>query len=85
MPEALYSIGTWDMDAQAYTPQVGTEPCINVPWRRLLQVLRLLRTMGYSAHRLRDADGEHDNNDWSVLVERTDNLTEEEVLRSWKR
>ena len=58
----LYSIGTWDTDLQAYTPQVGTEPCINVPWRRLLQVMRLLRQDGYS----------HDSNDWSVLVERTD-------------
>ena len=67
----LYSIGTWDTDVQAYTPQVGTEPCVNVPWRRLLQVLRLLRRMGYSAHRYRDAHGGHDDNDWAVMVERT--------------
>ena len=47
-------------------------PCINVPWLTLLECLRQLRQMGYTAHRLRTADGEHDANDWSVLVERTD-------------
>ena len=75
MSEPLYTIGTWDMDEQAYTPQVGlTVPCINVPWRTLLQVLRELRQLGYTAHRRRDANGDHDDNDWAVLVERTDGL-----------
>lgn len=80
-----YSIGTWDSDEQAYTPQVGTEPCVNVSWRRMLSVLRLLRRMGYSAHRRRDADGCHDDNDWCVLVERTDGMTGEQVLEAWRR
>lgn len=83
---AAYSIGTWDADAQAYTPQIGlTVPCVNVPWRTLLEVLRQLRRMGYAAHRRRDGDGEHSDNDWAVLVERTDGLTEAEVLRQWER
>jgi hypothetical protein len=69
----LYSIGTWSCDEQAYTPQVGLSvPSQNVPWRGLLAVLRELKTFGYSCHRLRDSDGDHSCNDWSVLVERTD-------------
>lgn len=87
MSEPLYSCGTWDADpdVQAFTPQIGTEPCINVPWRRLLQVLRLLRQLGYTAHYLRDPGGSHENNDPMVLVERTDGLTEPEILKSWRR
>jgi hypothetical protein len=84
--ESRYSIGTWDTDAQAYTPQEGlTVHCVNVPWRTLLQVMRELRLLGYSAHRTRDSDGEHGDNDWSVLVERTNGMTEAEVLAGWKR
>jgi hypothetical protein len=72
-PVPLYSVGTWDTDEQAYTPQAGlTVPSQNVPLPGLLAVLRQLRSMGYTAHRYRDADGCHDDNDWSVLVERTD-------------
>lgn len=83
---AVFSIGTWDGDAQAYTPQVGlTVPCVNVPWRTLLCVLRELRSMGYSAHRVRSENGDHEDNDWAVLVERTDGMTEAEVLKGWKR
>lgn len=71
--EALYSIGTWDADLQAYTRQEGlTVPSENVSWKTLLEVLRQLRRMGYSAHRRRDLDGGYDDNDWAVLVERTD-------------
>lgn len=82
----LYSVGTWDIDAQAYTVQDGlTVPCLNVPWRGLLAVLRELRSIGYTAHRRRDASGEHDDNDWSVLVERTDGAAEAEILDGWKR
>ena len=69
----LYSIGTWDTDEQAYTPQVGLSvPSQNVPLSVVKRVLTELREMGYSAHRFRDANGEHNNNDWSILVERTD-------------
>jgi hypothetical protein len=86
MPEPLYSAGTWDMDAQAYTVQEGlTVPCINVPLNVLRRVLRELRGMGYRAHRLRDGDGSHDDNDWSVLVERTDGAPEAEILAGWNR
>lgn len=66
----LYSVGTWDGEKQAYTPQEGLSvPSQNVPWTGLLAVLRELRKMGYSCHRFRDPDGSHDT---SVLVERTD-------------
>lgn len=73
MSHPLYSIGTWDTDRQAYTPQEGlTVPCINVPLATMRQVVRELRSMGYSCHRVRGADGEHWENDWTVLIERTD-------------
>lgn len=45
----LYSIGTYDGDAQGYTPQAGLSLYpINVPWRGLLQIMRELCQMGYS-------------------------------------
>lgn len=73
MSEPLYSIGTWDTHEQAYTRQANlTVPSENVPWRTLLEVFRQLRAMGYSCHRYRDADGSHEDNDWCVIVERTD-------------
>ena len=76
MNTPLYSIGTWDTDLQAYTPQIGvTVPCLNVPLATMREVLRQLRRMGYSCHRRRTSAGgewSHDDNDWSVLVERTD-------------
>lgn len=72
-----YTVRTWDTDQQAYTPQVG----LSVPWCgltlwQLKTALRELREIGYSAHRFRDENGEHDSNDWSVLVERDDELTD---------
>jgi hypothetical protein len=73
MAKPLYSIGTWDSELEAYTPQLGlTVPCINVPLTTMRQVVRELRSMGYTCHRFRDADGEHGDNDTSVLIERTD-------------
>ncbi len=70
---ALYSIATWDIDLQAYTEQVGlTVPSQNVDIHGLRAVLKQLKRMGYSCHRFRDPDGGHDDNDWCVLVERTD-------------
>jgi hypothetical protein len=56
-------------------------PSFNITWRQLLTALRELRSMGYSAHR-RHEEGD---NDWSVLVERTDGKTPEEILEGWKR
>lgn len=82
--EARYSVGTWDTEEQAYTPQTGV-PAFNLTLGQLLGSLRMLRNCGYSAHRLRDEDGGHENNDWSVLVERTTGMTEKEILESWKR
>jgi|GEM_PF-5427521 len=72
-PVPLYSITTWDYDKQAYTPQQGLSvPSLNVSWRQLLAAVRELRAMGYTCHRVRAADGSHDENDCAVLVERTD-------------
>lgn len=83
---AQYSVGTWDTDAQAYTPQVGLRvPSIGIDKGTLRTALKELRSRGYSAHRVRDSNGDYDDNDWCVLVERTDNMTEAEVLESWKR
>jgi len=83
---ALYSVGTWDTDVSGYTPQPEMRcPCINVTWRGLLNALRELRNEhGYDAGRVRFADGSRDS-DWSVLVERTDGLTLDEILRNWER
>jgi hypothetical protein len=83
--EARYSVGTWDTDAQAYTPQDGV-PAFNLTLSQLLGSLRMLRRRcGYSAHRRRDEDGGHEDNDWSVLVERTDGEPEAEILKAWRR
>lgn len=69
----LYTVRTWDTELQAYTPQENlTVPSENVPLWGLKAALSRLRLMGYGAHRRRDDDGGHDDNDWSVLVERTD-------------
>lgn len=82
----LYSVGTWDSDAYGYTPQAGLSvPCLNIPLPTLRQVVRELRQMGYTAHRTRGADGDYDDNDWCVLIERTDGLEHEKILESWKR
>ena len=71
--QSLYSVGTWDTDLQAFTPQAGlTCPSQNVPLFSLLDVLRQLRAMGYTCHRRRDKNGDHCDNDCSVLIERTD-------------
>jgi hypothetical protein len=81
----LYSIGTWDMDAQAYTPQVGTSRTFNMTAADLRRAIHELRGMGYRAHRFRDANGSHDDNDWCVLIERTDGKPEAQILEDWKR
>lgn len=86
MTKPLYSVSTWDTDEQAYTPQVGvTVPAFNITLWQLRHALKELRQMGYTAHRYRDPDGEHDDNDWSVLVERTDGRPEAEIRKGWER
>lgn len=84
MSTPLYSVGTWDTEAQAFTPQVGV-PAFNLTLAELRQSLRELRRHGYQCHRYRDANGTHDDNDFYVLVERTDGMSESEILKQWKR
>jgi len=73
------------MDLQAYTPQVGLQNCLNITATELLQRMHALRDIGYSVHRRRDMDGTHEDNDWVVLIERTDGKPVEEILRGWQR
>lgn len=86
MSTALYSIGTWDANAEAYTPQDGLSVAsLNVPLPVLRAALRELRNrFGYGAWRMRGDDGDHDS-DWAVLVERTDGMPEAEIMEQWKR
>jgi hypothetical protein len=84
--EQLYSVGTWDTDAQAYTPQLGLSvPSFNVNREQLRKAMKELRKMGYSVHRYRDSDGSYDDNDFFVLIERTDGESVAKILDSWKR
>ena len=86
MTTPLYSIGTWDPDEQAYTPQIGlTVPSFNITLHQLRRAMRELREMDYSCHRFRDEDGDHEDNDWTVLIERTDGRPEEEIRKGWER
>lgn len=86
MAEPLYSVGTWDTEKQAYTPQRGLKmPSFNLTRMQLRQALKRLRQLGYPAHRLRDANGEHEENDFFVLVERTDGKPQQEILQAWER
>jgi len=82
----LYSVGTWDTDRQAYTPQRRLSvPSFNMTLGQLRTALRELRAMGYSCHRYRDEDGDHWDTDTSVLVERTDGKPWREIRRDWNR
>lgn len=83
---ALYSVGTWSIDKQAFTPQqnIGMRS-YNIPLWQLKRALKQLRRMGYTAHRLRDSNGEHDDNDLMVLVERTDGQDVRSIRRRWRR
>ena len=86
MVTARYSVGTWDTDRQAFTPQKGLSvPSFNITMRQLIVAVRELKQMNYSCHRIRDADGEYDENDPYVLIERTDGQHWKEIRRSWNR
>lgn len=86
MSTPLYSVGTWDTDAQAYTPQVGLSvPSFNITKAQLRVAVRELKAMGYSCHRIRHPDGEHYDNDWCVLIERTDAKFWEDIKKDWER
>jgi hypothetical protein len=81
----LYSIGTLDVEENAYTPH-GDVPAFNLTIAELRQSVRTLRRQyKYECHRVRDADGSHDCNDPNVLIERTDGKSEAAILEGWKR
>jgi hypothetical protein len=81
----LYSVGTWDTEKQAYSPQAGMKTCINIT-RDVLRIrIRALRCMGYTCHRRGNVRDGHDDNDTMVLIERTDGAAEATILEGWKR
>lgn len=86
MSNPLYSVGTWDMKRQAYTPQRGLSvPSFNITLAQLRQAVRELKSMGYEAHRRRDEEGCRDDNDWCVLIERTDGECWKKIRKGWRR
>jgi hypothetical protein len=85
MSEPLYSIGTWDTEEQAYTPQVGVTKSFNITRSELRKAIKDLRDMGYSADRRGNVRDGHDDNDWMVLIEQTDGDTETNIREGWKR
>lgn len=86
MTTSLYSVGTWDSVKQAYTPQRGLSvPSFNITLEQLRVAMKELRLMGYSCHRYRAEDGTYDDNDWCVLIERTDGKHWKEIRKSWNR
>ncbi len=76
MSKITYSIRTWDMDLQAFTPQNGIEKWEGLTLWELKSALRDLQELGYTCHRRRDKYGFRDDNDTSVLVERSDEQTD---------
>ena len=82
----LYSVGTYDWERSAYTPQIGVGRSINVSLRQVRRVLKRLRKMGYTAHRVGNTrnDSTRDS-DPDVLVERTDGMDKAEILKRWDR
>ncbi len=82
---SLYSVGTWDTEAQAYTPQVGLDKSFNLTLAELRRAIRQLRNLGYLADRRGNIHIGHDDNDWTVLIERTDGKPEAEILQDWNR
>lgn len=81
----LYSVGTWDTYAQAYTPQIGLSKSFNLTRAELKTAIRELRAGGYSVHRYGNTEAGHDNNDTAVLIERTDGVDERDIREQWKR
>lgn len=83
---ARYSVGTYDYNTGAYTPQRGAGMSINISLWQLKRVLKRLRTMGYGAWRVGNTnDGNSRDSDPDVLVARTDGLTRKEILKQWER
>jgi len=69
-----YRVRTYDFDIGEYTPQ--TDPWEGLTLWQLKAALKELKECGYTCHRTRGTDGEHWDNDTSVLVEREDQLIE---------
>lgn len=70
---ATYTVLTWDLELQQFTPQTGMSvPHEGLTIHGLRAALKDLRAMGYSCHRTRDRHGRHDNNDAWVMVERSE-------------
>lgn len=82
MTQPLYSIGTWDTDEQAFTPQIGV-PAFNLTRKQLVESMRMLQQCGYPCHRIKQGDEYY--SDCYVLIERTDGKPETEILEGWKR
>lgn len=84
MTQTLYSIGTWDSDIGCFTPQVDV-PSIGLTRKQLVESMRMLQSMGYSCHRTGNTSQVCRDSDPSVLIERTDGLSEETILKGWGR
>lgn len=89
MSQPLYSVGIWDIDKQSYVPCRLSVPSFNMTLPQLRQAVRELRYMGYSAHRRRDPNGDeghfYDDNDFYVLIERTDGKHWKKIRKGWQR
>ena len=90
MTEPLYSIGTWDTGLPEFSPQVDVL-AFNLTRKQMVESIRMLQGNGYPCHRFRgrDEDGQlnarADDSDPSVLIERTDGMSEVEILKRWQR
>ena len=82
--EPFYSIGTWDVILQAFTPHYEV-PAFNLTRAELVKSIRLLRGHGYLVDRTGNTASGHDNNDTNVIIERTDGMSEAKILKSWGR
>jgi hypothetical protein len=82
--ESLYSIGTWDVEEQAYLPHPGMR-CINISRKQLVLVMRHLRKCGYTCHRYGNTRTDDRDSDTAVVIERTDGKPRKDILEGWKR
>ena len=83
----LYSIGTWDTSKQCFSPHPGL-PAYNLTREKLVAVIRRLRKINYSCHRIRERvnlvhTGDVDS-DPSVIIQRTDGISKRKILKQWK-
>ena len=84
--DAKYSVGVWSTESQAYVPHESiSDASVNISLSQLKATLKQLRKLGYLAHRKRSMAGDYDDNDWKILVERTDGKSASEILDQWRR